>query len=91
MKYIHFCHSPHKDKSEGRCSGYGMGLCGISCPRTGFVYTAIHVHVCKSLAPVLVLLLFHCLAVEEAVSNVKSLLSTSQEWEQKAKATLKQK
>ena len=30
-------------------------------------------------------------AVEEVVGKVKSLLTTSQEWEQKAKAALKQK
>ena len=34
---------------------------------------------------------FNFIAVEEVVSKVKSLLSTSQEWEQKAKTTLKQK
>ena len=34
---------------------------------------------------------FTFIAVEEVVSKVKSLLSTSQEWEQKAKAALKQK
>ena len=52
-----------------------------------FIFYLQLAHVCISSLSVC----FHTAAVEEVVDKVKSLLSMSQEWEQKAKSALKQK